>query len=302
MTNTAIAGTQTAMAVTPLPTPTTPSLNTDVILWSLANYIDYEASQYCQQQVSNRDTQRCQDLLRKVFELQDRYDPTILSTANSFHEKHPDIDPLILAVMYKRAIINEAQFVPGWVTGTEQGTGLAQITPGTLRTLAGQGLVSIPQNIDIYNDTMLINLLHDPSYNVQAGMANLIYLHQGIVSKNTKNGWQMSNDDVWKLTAAFYNSGPQSLAAHAVVDPAEHDFWEASRIVIQNNPDWYATYGCNDPSSWDCLKYLFPNKNAEGRCTALYAESVAPDGISNNPISTDILNTPPYNRQECDPQ
>ncbi len=303
MTHTAVAGTQTALAGTPLPIPTataTPGLNTDVILWSLANYIDAETSQYCQQQVSNRDTQRCQDLLRKVFELQDQYDSTILSAANSFHEKHPDIDPLILAVMYKRAIINEAQFVPGWVTGTEQGTGLAQITPDTLRTLAGQGLISIPEG---YSDnSSLITLLHDPAYNAQAGMANLIYLHQGIVETNKNHGWQMSNDDVWKLTAAFYNSGPQSLVVHAEPDPAKHDFWEASRIVIQNNPDWYATYGCNNPADWDCLKYLFPNKDAEGRCTALYAESVAPDGISSNPTSTDILNTPPYNRQECAPQ
>lgn len=285
-TNTAVAGTQTAMAGTLTPAP---SLNTDVILWSLANYIDAETSQYCQQQVSNLNMPRCQDLLKRIFEFQDQYDPIILNTARSFSERYPDIDPLALAVIYKRAIINEAQFVPGWVTGTEQGTGLAQITPDTLRTLARQGLTNIPEGYN--DDSSLITLLHDPAYNAQAGMANLIYLRQGIVNSNAKHEWQMSDDDIWRLTAAFYNSGPQSLIVHAEPNPAGHDFWEASRLVIQNSPEWYATYGCNDPTAWDCLKYLFPNKDAEGRCTVLYAESVAPDGISSNPTSSDILLT-----------
>ena len=266
---------------------------------SLATYIDAEASAFCQQEVSNWELPKCQELLIKVSNYQNQYNQSILDMAKEFSAKYPDIDLSVLSVMYKRVVMNESQFVPGWITGSENGTGLAQITPDTLRTLAGQGLVTIPQGYS--DDASLISLMQDPDFNIQAGMANLIYLHQGIVRKNASNGWVMSDDEVWRLTAAFYNSGPQSLAAHAVPDPTGHDFWEESRLIIQNDPSWYETYGCNDPAKWDCLKFLFPNKDTEGYCTILYAESVAPNGISNNPTLSDILNTSIYNRQECLP-
>jgi hypothetical protein len=201
--------------------------------------------------------------------------------------------------VYKRVVINETQFVPGWVTGTELGTGLAQVTPDTLRLLSNFGYIQIPSNVNKNENASLLALLQNPTFNANAGMANLVYIYNGITQKNKIHDWQMSDDDIWKFVAALYNAGPQGPWIYGTPDPLGHDFWEANRLVIQNDPNWYEAYGCNDPSAWECLKLMFPNKDVEGQCTILYAESVAPDGISTDPTSSDILNTLPYDRQEC---
>ncbi|RME59980.1 hypothetical protein D6779_03040, partial [Candidatus Parcubacteria bacterium] len=264
------------------------AIYSSVPLYQLASYLYTRGVSECAPEKQNSS-----ECLAKTTEWQNKYNEMILQTA--FHPQHikipTSVDPVLLSAIYKRVVMNETQFIPGAVTGTEQGSGLAQVTPDTLRTLYWKGFVKMPEGYtknDLRDDNKLISLLKEPAFSMEVGMANLVYLYQGIQKSNTENGWQMSEEDIWRLAAAYYNARPQSPNIFATPDPQGHDFWEANRRVIQDDPSWYATYGCNDPAAWDCLKYTFPNKDAYGRCTILYAESVVPSGISENPVSSEV--------------
>jgi hypothetical protein len=174
---------------TPTPPLTADSLNSSVPLYQLAAYLYANGlAPECAP-----DKQNSPECLAKIVEWQNKYNQIILEAANDpnseWRLKYPNlnIDPAVLAVMYKRIVMNESQFIPGWVTGSEQGTGLAQVTPDTLKLLANAGLIQIPGEVNVYDNTALVALLQDPAFNARAGMANLIYLYQGIEASNLAN-------------------------------------------------------------------------------------------------------------------
>jgi hypothetical protein len=210
--------------------------------------------------------------------------------------------------------------VPGWVTGAEQGTGFAQVTPYTLNLLIDKGLVSLPRKDYPRDPASLVALLQDPAFNAKAGMANLVYIYQGVKQSNEKNGWQMSEDDTWKLVAALHNTGAQSNSLVVGVGN-ESDFWEGLRKKMQTDPEFEHLAQCHDPNNWDCLKtalriyvpltykkdtsgnYVIDPNTGEyileggGKCSSEYAESVAPANIAGAPLSPEVVNAPV--RPEC---
>jgi hypothetical protein len=298
-------------------------MTSSVELYNLAAYL-YNTYGISQCAPELQDSAEC---LAIQIQWTNQYNQIIFDVASNpnseWRTNNPElnIDPLLLAVLYKRIALNETQFVPGIVTGLERGSGFAQVTPDTLNFLVTKGFIALPEGFNKEDTGALVNLLQDPIFNAQAGMANLVYLYQGVTKSNSANGWQMSEDDVWKLVAALHNTGAQSNSL-VVELGSDFDFWEGiRRDNIQNNPDFINQFGCNDPADWDCLKTAIrvyvPVKYqtdldgspipdpvtgqyvliSGGKCSTEYAESVAPDGITSNPASPEVLNAPV--RPEC---
>jgi len=325
---TSIASAQTAQAVftsTPVPTATpvftANSLNSSVPLYQLAAYLYSNGVSECAPEKQNSP-----ECLAKLADWQNKYNQMIADVATNptsdWKQYYPDlgIDPATLAAMYKRVAFNESQFVPGVLTGDEKGTGFAQVTPETLKTLVNGNFIRLPQGVDINDRTSLIALLQDPVYNTQAGMANLVYLYKGIKDSNNNNGWQLSEENTWRMVAALHNTGAQSNS-FVIGIGSTHDFWEGLREKMQNDSEFSQLAQCNDPNSWDCLKtalriyvpltykkdsnnnYVTDPATGEyiliggGKCTSEYAESVVPANFANNPLSAEILNAPV--RPEC---
>jgi hypothetical protein len=121
----------------------------------------------------------------------------------------------------------------------------------------------------------------------------------------------MTEDETWRFVAALHNTGANSNSyVFGTPDSINADFWSRTREFVQGDFELYENGSmvtssqklkCTNPTSWDCLStaiiwYIPLPGDTEtglgGYCTVEYANSVAPDGISTNPTSSEILNQP----------
>jgi hypothetical protein len=206
-----------------------------------------------------------QDAWNRVYEIQNQYDQTIIDSVvgtndvQGYWQDKPDIQSLLVHIT-KRLIMNESQFRNNLVTGDEKGTGLGQVTPGTLQTLVNFGYVEGDANQ---------SYLFDPTYNIQATQANLRFLYDGIVASNEKNSWAMEDEEVLKFAVALHNSGYGG------------DWGEGNRFALQRG-DFTRRGECFDPTKWECLQLLWVG-NVDAERTIHYVDNIFLEDIDAPP-------------------
>jgi WXG100 family type VII secretion target len=226
------------------------NLNTSQYLYALAPWLTEHHPELVQQHMQpgeqfdpddrcTESTATCRAALAAGLEWQNTFNDEIVAAFGQGGSwgNRPDLQATLSHIL-KRQILNEGQFTTDAVTGPEQGTGLVQVTPGTLDTLINSGyLPALPAGVtaDDY--------LKNPQNAIVAASANLRYLYDNIQEQNETNNWNMSEQDALKLTVALYNTGPGT------------DFGTEYRQGVANG-DFNAS--CTDAGSWACIAPIFP--------------------------------------------
>lgn len=216
-------------------------------------------------------------ILAASYEWQNSFDPLIISAimvSEDWSAEDEEVQVRVAEII-KRLIMNESQFTTNQMTGTEQGTGLTQITPDTLTTLI------ILEYIQPMGDGELFGYdLTDPEDNITAAVANLYYLYQGIRIENEIENWEMSTEDVLKLSVGLFNSGPGD---RAVIGPGGEETGETIadfgleyrrflRDGVYNNRLGENCPGPDpDPTLWECIKAIY---SADGQHTIGYVDNI----------------------------